>query len=536
MTDSPITGSIANDSLASGSTDSMSGKFANIQMRLDVARYSSTNKPNQLMFDKLLQAEVSKAEIIWCLRSVYLHLSQNCCNGLNQTFPLMFPDSEIAKKYQMGPDKLAYIVSYGIAPYFKDILMNQLKQSTVKFTSFFDEAFNDVIHKGQFDVQASFFDNTKNEVSVRYLGSAFLGHSRGVDLLEAFNDVHKGLNISKQLIQVSMDGPNVNWVLLDGIKQIKKNDPSSPEIQEMGSCGLHVIHGAYKAGQEAVGWQIQQFLKCCYSLFKTSPARRADYLYANEVEEGGSSQMFPLKFCGHRWFENGQVLDRIVQILPSLQAYVCACKRQPKSKRPSCSSMYEIEEQLISPQSSALLLTRLEFSRFVCHLLEPFLSKFQSEKPMCSLLYQDLMDLTKRLLAFVITDEAIANSCTTGAKLCQIDLEKNRKPSEKCDFGFGTKAQIKKISLPSQKLEFRLDCQKFIVGILKKIFDRSPLKYNLTRAISALSLYVISDSSEQALKRFDSLLTIFHEKSIYLLFWLTKRKSNFQNSHETKRS
>lgn len=138
---------------------------------------------------------------------------------------------------------------------------------------------------------------------------------------------------------------------------------------------------------------------------------------------------------------------------------------------------------------------------------------------------QDLMDLVKRLLLIVTTDETIA-SCTTGAKLCQLDIEKNLRPSEKCDFGFGTKSRIKKLS-PSEKLEFRHDCQKLVIGILRKIFDRSPLKFSLTRAISSLSPTVVSHSVDQAVKRFDALLTILHEKNHVLAIVADKAKEQF---------
>ena len=43
-----------------------------------------------------------------------------------------------------------------------------------------------------------------------------------------------------------MDGPNVNWKIFEMFKQYRKEeDPLSPMVLEFGSCGLHVLHGAY---------------------------------------------------------------------------------------------------------------------------------------------------------------------------------------------------------------------------------------------------------------------------------------------------
>ena len=41
----------------------------------------------------------------------------------------MFPDSNIAKKYDLGPNKLCYSVNLGLAPYFKSILMERIRKS-----------------------------------------------------------------------------------------------------------------------------------------------------------------------------------------------------------------------------------------------------------------------------------------------------------------------------------------------------------------------------------------------------------------------
>ena len=54
----------------------------------------------------------------------------------------MFPDSKIASSFQMGPDKLHYYVTFGLAPYFKSLLNDTLKKSDCHFVSF-DESLSD---------------------------------------------------------------------------------------------------------------------------------------------------------------------------------------------------------------------------------------------------------------------------------------------------------------------------------------------------------------------------------------------------------
>ena len=43
--------------------------------------------------------------------------------GKNHSITMMFPDSDIAQKYQMGKAKLAYVINFGLEPYFRNMLI-----------------------------------------------------------------------------------------------------------------------------------------------------------------------------------------------------------------------------------------------------------------------------------------------------------------------------------------------------------------------------------------------------------------------------
>ena len=46
-----------------------------------------------------------------------------------------------------------------------------------------------------------------------------------------------------------MDGSNVNWAFHEDLESYRKiEDPKAPSLLNIGSCGLHVLHGAYKTG------------------------------------------------------------------------------------------------------------------------------------------------------------------------------------------------------------------------------------------------------------------------------------------------
>ena len=111
-----------------------------------------------------------------------------------------------------------------------------------------------------------------------------------------------------------MDGPNVNWKMIDLIKEEKREfDSEKPALLNIGSCGHHVLHGAYKTTLSTTDWKLDKVLKACYSIFKKSPVRRADYLRGNDLLDSHDGKdtvyLFPVKYFGHRWLENSRVVS-----------------------------------------------------------------------------------------------------------------------------------------------------------------------------------------------------------------------------------
>ena len=150
----------------------------------------------------------------------------------------------------LGRTKASYIINHALAPYYKDLIGKSLSPSFAPapcFVSCFDEAFNRVSNTKQSDLHLIYFDEVKLQATRIYLYSQFMGHGSATDLIQTLKDVHHNLNYVKNLLPISMDGPKVNWKMLKLVKEdILSQDPSSPDMLELGSCRLHVVHGAYR--------------------------------------------------------------------------------------------------------------------------------------------------------------------------------------------------------------------------------------------------------------------------------------------------
>ena len=80
-------------------------------------------------------------EIRWCLKYAVSSNSFGSCDELADLFNIMVLDSTIAEKFCLQKCKSACFINYGIAPYFRSILMNNVKDSAFYAISF-DESFN----------------------------------------------------------------------------------------------------------------------------------------------------------------------------------------------------------------------------------------------------------------------------------------------------------------------------------------------------------------------------------------------------------
>ena len=115
---------------------------------------------------------------------------------------------------------MAYMTTFGLAPYFTDILVNQLHE--VHFYSLsFDESYNSILKKEQLDVLVRFYDADREKVVDRYLCSKFLGHTRADNILDSLREAIHELELEK-IINIGMDGPAVNHRLLRLLNEERK--------------------------------------------------------------------------------------------------------------------------------------------------------------------------------------------------------------------------------------------------------------------------------------------------------------------------
>ena len=139
------------------------------------------------------------------------------------------------------------------------------------------------------DISIRFWDDIADEAVTRYFDSRLFRRANADNVLEEL--LKATINLpTKSLSMLSLDGPNTNWSVHKKLKNIRSRE-KVPQLFEVGSCGLHVIHGAFQSGVKATGWEIEKIFKGIWGLFHDSPVRRDSYITINQ------SDQFPLMFC-----------------------------------------------------------------------------------------------------------------------------------------------------------------------------------------------------------------------------------------------
>lgn len=464
----------------------------------------------------LLTSEVAKTEIRWALQTIHTHSSYRSSSANAGLFKVLFPDSEIASKVELGRTKIGYLITHGLAPFFLKQLTDVLDECD-EIVVGFDESLNRISQRQQMDVSVRFWDDVKETVTSRYLGSAFLTSCTASDLLRGLKECMQFKNsIISKITQISMDGPNVNWKLVKDLNDELREHRSNAQfsLMDIGSCGLHAVHNAFKAGMRKTTWDLDTLFYSVWNLFKDVPLRRAEYTDLTK------SEFFPLKFCGTRWVENKKVAERVIQMLPSLKNYVATVKKQHETKmKPSNTNFRRSFATVFSSKAFAevqkfvddpLLESKLAFFVAAADFVEPFLRTFQSEKPLAPFLHGDLSNMLRETMQKVFKETHLEGlRSIIDAKFEDINLL----PSHKVEIGFATKVACKK--LPEQKVvNLKHGCRDYYVGFLQKMMQRCPLKHSLTKYITCLNPEQLSTSPEASTKLMKSCLELLVSSDI----------------------
>lgn len=250
---------------------------------------------------------------------------------------------------------------------------------------------------------------------------------------------------NQKFLQLAMDGPSTNWNVLEHIDDERVANVFQKTLN-IGSCSLHILHGAFQTGMSKANWEMSKILKALYKLFNESPARRDVYL------REGESTLFPLKFSATRWIEDQQVADRALEVWPSVVATVKYWLGLCKSKQPKNNKNFDI---LVECHQDLLIPAKFHFFSFVAGILKPYLVVFQSDNPLVPFMFDELSQILYRLLGLVFKKSKIDRTIKLRRLMKEEFLTNPSNQLEEylIDIGAAAKDVIGKLNIATEKSE-----------------------------------------------------------------------------------
>ena len=306
-----------------------------------------------------------------------------------------------------------------------------------------------------------------------------MGHATHKDLHDGFTKATADLDISK-MVQLSMDGPNVNWKFAECLFR-DRNEIGLPDLINFVSS-LHIVNGAFETGATATAWNLKKILKAMWQILHDSPARRDDFVSETDAV------VYPLPFCGTRWVENKQVADLAFLVWSNIIKITKFWMGLPKYKQPKCKSFTVLTDSVFD----LFMPAKLQFFSYVAGLLEPYLKRCQSDAPLVLFMYFDMKNLVTAIMKLFVKQDKIKD-CKTASDLLEFPLasSKGHCQDKEVSLGFATENSLSELKKSDQaeggKIKsFIGECRQFLITLLKKIFERSPLGSPFIRAVHIL--------------------------------------------------
>ena len=211
-----------------------------------------------------------------------------------------------------------------------------------------------------------------------------------------------------------------------------------------------------------------------------------------------------------RWVENKKTTARLIDVWENLKKLFIFWNTLTKSKRPKSKSYDTLKLAL----EDNFILPKLNFFAYVASIVEPFLKKYQTDNPMVPFLFYDLKSVIKRLLEIVVKQEVLEKS-TSWKKMKAIDLssKNNLLSDEKVNAGFAVTEQLnllkrKDLVTSSEVKQFLNSAKQFVISMVEKLAEKSPLNFALVRASSIFDPNILLELPKQNLvDRLKALLT-----------------------------
>ena len=383
-------------------------------------------------------------------------------------FRVMFPDSQIAKKFSCGSSKAAAVIR-SVSTDISHELTERMLSSP--FTIGTDGS-NDRGSGQLYPIVVRTFDN-----SVGYVVSDVLcikeciGPSTGENIFNTIDKEFEDRKIPwKNCLGFACDNASVMTGVHAGVASFVKRKNEGTYID---GCTSHLLHLAAKKGTDALNVDLEQFLTDIYYYMEKSSKRKKEF---KEVQEECGVQLHAvLKYGPTRWLSLLGCISRVIEQWEALKTYfvgemsnIKKCSSSAKDRLGRITSFFSDSK-----------------SKLYCYFLEENLPlftnanlTFQKGSPQIHKTQRILDDLMTEIIVRFVKPEVV----TEAKDLLKIDFDAHKNQKARGEIIVGDKTeklwkQLKADDLLDKKNEDTLvhDFRGFFASALKYIIQKFPI-------------------------------------------------------------
>nr|XP_037268146.1 uncharacterized protein LOC119159479 [Rhipicephalus microplus] len=398
---------------------------------------------------------VTQAETIFVVGMTLKGVPYSWADTATMLYPKMFPDSEVAKKFSCKRSKASYIVSDGLGPHFKQLVVDELNRPDTFYSIAIDETPIPEQRCQQMDVVVRYYSSVAKRVLVEHLDSCRLG-SCTADIL--VGEVKRAIQDLPQnnLICVFSDGPNVMKSFKAKMKEV------NPHILDVGDCCLHKVHNSFGRGLDAFGSDVEAAVVDAYYFLKSS-AVRSSSLKAHQEAPGLPENVF-LRHLNSRWLTLGPAVGRFIEQFDAIKNVVLSSS--------SCRSGGKMRARLAEAFSDKAFYAKLLFVNNAFDLFKDFLTLFQGTETLVHCLFGEMVALVHKLCGRFMKAESY--NPKTGKDLLLLQPSSSVNWKSKVEVGEDTEAAMASWEA-AEKRAFRLGARSFYIKCTEYLLSRLPL-------------------------------------------------------------
>lgn len=448
----------------------------NIENHASSSKTANHDKPKLDMICK--RETVTRAEIIWALKSVQCNMAAGVSDDLKDVFSAMFSGNIAAENFHLGRTKLTYFITEALSPYFRKELLNDARKSY--YTLLFDETTN-FGDKKELQFKLKFWSEALQEVICRHLQTVFLGHATADHIVEQIENVLNSAGLSfNKLIMLGSDGPNVNkkvWRLVNE----KLLDEAGHPLIDIGTCSIHTVHNAFHKGLEEFGDTVCELISDIYHFFNNFPSRWEDYK-SIQVKKDVPERRF-IKHSSNRWLTLGPACQRLLQQWPAVLEYFSIFLPAQGTKL----TQTEKYKRIMRSIRYTDILVEITFVIESSQIYSSFMEYFQRSEPLIHILGSELNNLLQKIAGRICKPDIInVQQSISSEHLRQITT---------IDCGAQTKSEIAKLKENDRKNVYYKIQKHYIAGynyILSKGINEKGNLLSHLQCLSAMNMKCVN--------------------------------------------